>query len=325
MMTTRGISFILLGLLSVLTTRVQAQNADSLRSLLKSADSLDVVIALYLEAEELEKADASLTSLEAKLFVLRSSWSFLAQNMAYRKKVDGLGLHVRDYRKALFELGQKRASPDMVTATSSESAEGNLNVSRQVFDLMRDTMLLAEQLRRTQLQTVEMHLKNEELRKRLRKYEQGAFAGLSFGFNFFFNQAPQYYVKQDSTLGVYGNRRGMSFIISGVLGYKINEKHSILFNVPLQDFTADSQNAIGLFNKRMAGGLGYGMNLQQLTFMAIINISPYERLETDLLEGHKFQEQEVMSRLDLSNLPVSQAYSPSFTIGVSYNFLERFR
>lgn len=324
--------YILLVLSSVLCTfkgsDVCAQGADSLRMMLRQADSIDELIPIYLEGNDFTGADEQLQLLEDRVFMLKRSWSFLAQNMAYRKKVDQLGQHVETYRTALYELSMEQDSSSslvLVNENVERSARKAPLWGRQLFELMRDTMLLNERLRRMEYRNMELMAANQELSHKLRKYEQGVFGGLSFGFNFFFNQARQYYVQSDSTLGVYGKSKGMSFIISGVLGYKINERHSILFNVPLQDFTGDSQTAIGLFNQRMAGGLGYGLNLQQLSFIAILNISPYDKVETELLKEHKFADDAVMQKLALEKLPTTQAYSPSFTIGVSYNFIERMR
>lgn len=300
-----------------------AQGADSLRMMLRQADSIDELIPIYLESNDFSEADEQLQLLEHRVFMLKRSWSFLAQNLAYRKKVVQLDQNVETYRKALYDLSMQQDSQAMANEHAERNGRMTQLSSRQLFDLMRDTMLLNERLRRMEYRNLELITSNQGLKDKLRKYEKGVFGGLSFGFNLFFNQAQQYYVQSDSTLGVYGKSNGVSFIISGVLGYKINERHSIIFNVPLQDFTGDSQTAIGLFNQRMAGGLGYGLNLQQLSFIAILNISPYHKVETDLLAEHKFAEERVMQKLEVENLPSTQAYSPSFTIGVSYNFLER--
>ncbi|MFM9945865.1 MAG: hypothetical protein ACKVQB_11610, partial [Bacteroidia bacterium] len=158
------------------------------------------------------------------------------------------------------------------------------------------------------------------LEKRIKLYEHGTYWGLSLGFNYFFNNPPNYYIKPDSTLGSIGSKKGVSFLISAIVGYKFNEKHSFIFNVPLGDFTNNSQNAIGLFNQKLAGGLGYGFHISGVSIIGIINISPYEKIAPELLDGNKI-EGEIYSIIDLSKYPTSTSYSPSFTLGMSYNFL----
>ncbi len=114
------------------------------------------------------------------------------------------------------------------------------------------------------------------------------FFGIGFGFNYFTSSPPKYYVKNDSTIGEYGNENGLSFILSGFMAYKIKEKHSLIFNVPLGDVTNREEFKIGLFNQKMAGGIGYGRNLGNVSLIFIMNISPYESIEKELLLEEKF-------------------------------------
>lgn len=104
------------------------------------------------------------------------------------------------------------------------------------------------------------------------------------------------------------------------MGINLTKNTVLFFNVPLGDFTRNSQNAIGLFNQKLAGGLGYGYHISGVAVIGIINISPYEKLAPEILGGKKI-EGDVYSKLNLKDYPTSAAYSPSFTIGMSYNFV----
>jgi hypothetical protein len=144
--------------------------------------------------------------------------------------------------------------------------------------------------------------------------------GLSFGFNYFLNGEQSYYLKQDSTIGAFGNKQGVSGMLSALLGYRILEKHSVFLNVPLGDISPNPNQAIGVFNKKVAGGLGYGFNYKDLSLIAVINIFPYRKPALELLENYKL-EGEPLSVVDVQTLPSTMAYSPSITLGVCYNLL----
>jgi hypothetical protein len=143
--------------------------------------------------------------------------------------------------------------------------------------------------------------------------------GISFGFNYYFNGQEQYYIKPDSTIGAYGKKRGVSGMLSALMGYKLSEKSSILLNVPLGDLSGNPNQALGIFNKKVAGGLGYGLNKGDISFIIVLNIFPYEKLALEIVEGKKY-EQEPYTVADIENMPQEIAYSPSFTLGVCYHF-----
>jgi len=187
-----------------------------------------------------------------------------------------------------------------------------LELNRQIELLQRDTVDLNKEIQ--SLQTENMELDNE-----LKKYKNGVFFGIGFGFNYFTSSPPKYYVKNDSTIGEYGNENGLSFILSGFMAYKIKEKHSLIFNVPLGDVTNREEFKIGLFNQKMAGGIGYGRNLGNVSLIFIMNISPYESIEKELLLEEKF-DMEKYTKINPSDYPSTTRYSPSFTVGFSYNF-----
>ena len=50
-----------------------------------------------------------------------------------------------------------------------------------------------------------------------------------------------------------------------------------------------------------------------------MNISPYESIERELLRDEKF-DLEKYTKIDPHDYPSTTRYSPSFTVGFSYNF-----
>lgn len=150
--------------------------------------------------------------------------------------------------------------------------------------------------------------------------------GISIGFNYFWNNQKNYVVGFDSTIHEFGAGKGLSGIVSGVLSIRMTEKnnHHILVNIPLGDFTSDANQAIGLFNKRMAVGLGYSYagfkNTPELSLSAIFNISPYKRIDYNLLSGIKFSEP-YLTNLDPQRYGVTSEVSYSISLGIVYSFL----
>ncbi len=195
----------------------------------------------------------------------------------------------------------------------------NQTLKKQNYYLKIDTLRWSERCRKAKDNECVLKTQNKSLHKKLKLYEHGTYWGISLGFNYFLNNAPNYYIKPDSTIGSIGTPNGLSFLVSAIIGYKFKEKHSFIFNVPLGDFTRNSQNAIGLFNQKLAGGLGYGYHISGVAIIAILNVSPYEKLAPELMNSKKI-EGEIYSKLNLSNYPTSTSYSPSFTLGMSYNF-----
>lgn len=196
----------------------------------------------------------------------------------------------------------------------------NQNLRKQNYYLRMDTIRWSERCKKAKENEAKWKYQTKAMEKKLKLYEHGTYWGLSLGFNYFLNNPPNYYIKPDSTIGTIGSPKGISFLVSAIVGYKFNEKNSFIFNVPLGDFTRNSQNAIGLFNQKLAGGLGYGYHISGVAVIGIINISPYEKLAPELLDGKKI-EGDVYSKIDLKDYPTSTAYSPSFTLGMSYNFV----
>lgn len=198
------------------------------------------------------------------------------------------------------------------TQTISDYQIEQMKLQQKIELLQRDTTNLGKEI-------LDLKEENKELKTELTRFKHGVFFGLGFGFNYFVNSPPKYYVTSDSSIGEFGSENGLSFILSGFMAYKVNEKHSLIFNIPLSDVTNREEFKIGLFNQKMAGGLGYGRNLGNVSLIFIMNVSPYNVLEKELLKDEKF-EYEKYSLINPSDYPSTTKYSPSFTLGFSYNF-----
>ncbi len=213
-------------------------------------------------------------------------------------------------------LGDSLSSkePNELRATSEvlEMQLKQLELNQKVELLKRDTHDL-----KTRVKLLEAA--NKQIQDELEQYQKGVFFGLGFGFNFFINSPPKYFIKPDSTIGSYGESNGVSFILSGFMAYKLDANNSLIFNVPLGDVTNREEFKIGLFNQKMAGGIGYGRNIGNISMILIVNMSPSEYIELDIIQQEKFEE-EKYSKVNPSNYPSTTRYSPSFTIGFSYNF-----
>lgn len=144
--------------------------------------------------------------------------------------------------------------------------------------------------------------------------------GFSFGFNGFFNGPQSYYIQSDSTLGSYGNTRGVTGMIIALLGYNFKNNHTLYLNIPLSDLSPSEGATLGIFNRQIAGGLGYGFTIGSIALISVINIYPYEEPALDLLENKKY-EQEPFTQADLEDVPMIGTISPSLTIGVCYHLI----
>lgn len=233
---------------------------------------------------------------------------------------------IRDYMDPVLATGKNTSvvemNAEMTTSVQNPDQQPEIKeyaeALEMIFMLMQDTATMSGRIR-------EVESENETLKSDLSRYKTGIFFGLGFGYNYFMNAPLTYYVQEDSTLASYGETRGMSFILSGFLAYKITPKHSVIFNVPLGDITNRDDFRIGLFNKKMAGGLGYGYNLGNVSIICIVNVSPYEQIAYNILKAERFEEDQ-FTRIDPGIYPNVTRYSPSCTIGLSYNFAapERF-
>ena len=299
---------------------------DSLQRIITSSQKQ---IDFYLKNAGL-LSSLDLTSIGSRLESLHSAQIFNTNNFNYYKRVKSLNSSFKilksrsrispaDTFQAFSIYNQMEKMFEKRESEMIELKMENQNLKKQNYYLKMDTIRWRNNFQKSRDNEVRAKNQTKSLERKIRQYEHGTYWGLSLGFNYFFNNQPNYYIKPDSTIGVLGSPSGLSFLVSAIVGYKFNEKHSFIFNVPLGDFTRNSQNAIGLFNQKLAGGLGYGYHIAGVALIAILNISPYEKLAPELLDGKKI-EGEIYSRIDLSNYPTSTAYSPSITLGMSYNF-----
>jgi hypothetical protein len=213
---------------------------------------------------------------------------------------------------------------EMQSMAIEEEAEAEIEEENPVYPQMEDLLYqIGSLISDTSKMSERIKLLTEDkksLTKELANYTNGVFFGLGFGYNYYVNGPYSFYLKPDSSLGRFGKTNGMSFILSGFIAYKISPKHSVIFNVPLGDITNREDYRIGLFNKKIAGGLGYGYNMGNISIVGIVNLSPYESIEYDLVSEEKF-EGDRYTMIDIQNYPTSTRYSPSFTFGLSYNFI----
>jgi hypothetical protein len=117
----------------------------------------------------------------------------------------------------------------------------------------------------------------------------------------------------------------VSGIISAVVSISLDSlnKNNIIINLPLGDFTSSPSQAMGLFNQRVAVGLGYARSISKvspnLLLSASFNISPYEQIDYSEIEGKKFDLLEY-TKLKPEDYGSTTAYSYSLTIGFVYTF-----
>lgn len=272
-------------------------------------------------------------SISRHLDILKSVYAYQYEKKAYHKSVRRL-----DSLFQMIKINANTIETDTTMAKEIVSKielylkkrEGeiiglkldNQNLRKQNYYLRMDTIRWAERFKMAKENELRYKMEMKKMQKRIKQYETGTYLGLSLGFNCFINNPPEYYVKPDSSIGILGTPRGISFLISGIVGYKFNDKHSIIFNVPLGDFTKNQENAIGIFNQKLAGGLGYGYHLAAVSIITILNISPYQKIAPEIMAGVK-SENETFTSIDSKDFPTTTAYSPSITVGLSYNFYNK--
>jgi hypothetical protein len=171
--------------------------------------------------------------------------------------------------------------------------------------------------------------KNKELDSKLESYSSSVKIGLSIGFNYYWNNQVDYIVQPNSQVKESGSPEGMSGIISGVVTIRLSNKdkfpqHNAVINIPLGDFTSSSDRAVGIFNNRIAVGLGYSMspfeNAPNLSFTGIFNVSPYQRIDYDLIKDINFN-LPTFTKLKPDDYGATTSVSASFTVGIVYSFI----
>lgn len=185
---------------------------------------------------------------------------------------------------------------------------------------------IKSELGRNEEKVKNLELENKRLTEKMNVFSSAVRAGLSIGFNYFWNNQRDFIVGIDSTATELGDGKGMSGIISGVVAVRLtqNNKNHLIINIPLGDFTSSADQAVGLFNNRAAVGLGYAIspfeNTPHLAFTGIFNISPYQKIDSKLIEDFKFNDP-YFSKLDPARYGATQEVSYSITFGIIYSFL----
>jgi len=185
---------------------------------------------------------------------------------------------------------------------------------------------LKSELGRNEEKVKNLEAENKRLSDKMNIFSSAVRAGLSIGFNYFWNNQRDFIVGLDSTATELGDGKGMSGIISGVVAVRLtpNNKNHIIINIPLGDFTSSADQAVGLFNNRAAVGLGYAIspfeNTPHLAFTGIFNISPYQKIDPKLIEDFKFNDP-YFTKLDPTRYGATSEVSYSITFGIIYSFL----
>jgi hypothetical protein len=218
-------------------------------------------------------------------------------------------------------LAKKDSSDKKITELESENEKLNnerLELTEIKTSAIGETLRLADSIK--VLKNTNLDLENQ-----LKSIYTSVKFGLSIGFNGFIKNELDYVIRADSTVRETGNSSGISGLISAVIAIRLDpeNKNNLLVNIPLGDFTSDPTQAIGIFNSRIAVGLGYARSISKdspnLLIGASFNISPYEQIDFSEIKDRKFELQE-FTRLNPENYGSTTSYSYSFTVGIVYTF-----
>lgn len=214
---------------------------------------------------------------------------------------------------------------DLSDKTIENLKESNDKLQNDKLKLVEENATSKSEVKRLNDSITVLVDQNEEFTRQLNSFYSAVKVGLSIGFNGFVNNQLDYLVRSDSTIRESGSRSGVSGIISAIVAIRLDErnKNNIIVNIPLGDFTSNPSQAIGLFNQRIAVGLGYARSLSKvspnLLFSASLNISPYEQIDYKEINSKKVKLPEY-TKLKPENYGATIAYSYSLTIGIVYTF-----
>lgn len=321
-MTVLWIATLLFFGVSQLESYAQQTNASIAIDVLKETEALLSDLRKHIDNKQWGSSTKKVDKIESNLNLLKQIYSFQYESFGFSQKVIELEQELKTQKtrmRQMRDLSGKLLHPN--NRTVQDSMKLSILVLEHKVDMLREDSL--KHIREIQRLKSEQSLWSEERSALMQKLDQhlnSVQLGFSCGFNYFFIDEPRYYVKPDSSIGHVGNGEGVSFIVSGILGYRISERHSVFFNIPLGDFSRSDGTGIGVFNRRAAGGLGYGYNIGKISAVFIVNISPYKQIEPEVLTDLKLSDG-AYSSVSTENYPYQTRYSPSFTIGISYNIL----
>jgi len=220
----------------------------------------------------------------------------------------------------------------------------SINIWKQFAHIQSDTVVLNKQI-----VDYKKELKNRDDMIEVYKDQKSLFSiGLAFGPNFDSKGDYTYLVSQDSTIQEKQVGIGANGMVSAVVSFefkipfmeKTSQKifkwtesskenrpfpgsYKFLLNVPLTEtLLQDKENAIGIFNKKVALGLGFGIDVlklangkQSLSIFYIANFSPIKKLDVDYYSDYKFKEG-YPNKIDLNNYVTYNEFNLTHFVGI---------
>lgn len=272
--------------------------------------SSDVTKIYENNQAEIKKLKENLTNLKEKIATLNDENKILKSDTN---------------KEIVIFLENFLAKKDLSDKKISELEDENENLNSEKIKLIETKATAKAEIVRLNDSIKVLKKSNLEINEKLNSIYSSVKIGLSIGFNRFVNNELDYIVRADSTVRETGNSSGTSGLISAVIAIRLDKenKHNAIINIPLGDFTSDPTQAVGIFNRRIAVGLGYARRISKdtpnLLLSGSFNISPYEQIDFSEIKDRKFNLQE-FTRLDPKNFGSSTNYSYSFTFGIVYTF-----
>jgi hypothetical protein len=236
---------------------------------------------------------------------------------------------LRELKELFKNLEEKQTLIINQQAVIKKIKEDSVVITKLYSNLLIDTINLNKQIF-----TLKKDLEKKDAIIEVYKEKKSLFdVGLAFGPNFDSKGDYVYLVNEDSTIQENQVGIGANGMVSAVVSFEFKlaflEKASqrafkwsestkenrflpgtckMLINIPLTEtLFQDKENAIGLFNQKMALGLGAGIDLlklangkQSLSLFYIVNFSPVQRLDVDYYANYKFLEG-YPNKIDLNN------------------------
>lgn len=164
--------------------RPSVLGSDSLKKVLHTVDTLDEMIPWLMLQGRWEDCQRYIEHMEMQLELLRQSMGYLAQHMAYQKKVDELGVKLSDYRLQLFRQAMRPSSVILSPAViqlSSFQSEKTEQLSARIRQLESDTVRLYQNLQLVQAEKDSLSRENLLLKHKLRQASEPLVLGISLG------------------------------------------------------------------------------------------------------------------------------------------------
>ncbi len=247
--------------------------------------------------------------------------------------------------KVLFKnVEQKQILIDKQIAEIKRLKEDSVIVMKSYGEIKNDTIVLNKQIF-----SLKKDIEKKDAVIDVFKDKSSLFSiGLAFGPNFDNKGDYIYLVNGDSTIQEKQVGQGANGMVSAVVSFqfelpfmvkasqkafKWNEtskknivlpgSYKFLLNVPLTEtLFQDKENAIGIFNKKMALGFGFGIDIlrlangkQSLSAFYIVNFSPVTRLDTEYYSDYNFTEG-YPNKIDLNNYVTYNEVNTTHFVGL---------